>query len=219
MRERDLVGREGRFVAEGVVVLEKLLAAGRHPLESVLIDERRADALSPLLAQVPAGVPVYIAGQAVMDAIVGFHIHRGVLAIGRRLPDPDPLALLRGLTSPALVAVLVGLSNQVQSATVYYERHGFSARLSGRYRSSYRGDIATFGPRGAIYRNLQPETVIDAQISYGFRSGLFKNLTLIAQAYNLTDEPLVATSGADLRYIQDYQSYGPSYSVGATYKF
>lgn len=114
---------------------------------------------------------------------------------------------------------LVGLSNQVQSATVYYERHGFSARLSGRYRSSYRGDIATFGPRGAIYRNLQPETVIDAQISYGFRSGLFKNLTLIAQAYNLTDEPLVATSGADLRYIQDYQSYGPSYSVGATYKF
>ena len=127
MRERDLVGREGRFVAEGVVVLEKLLAAGRHPLESVLIDERRVDALAPLLGQVPKGAPVYLAGQAVMDAIVGFHIHRGVLALGRRLPDPDPLALLRGLTSPALVAVLVGLSNHDNVGGVFRNAAAFGA--------------------------------------------------------------------------------------------
>ena len=125
MRERDLVGREGRFVAEGVVVLEKLLAAGRHSLDSVLIDERRAGALALLLARVPAGVPVYLAGQAVMDAIVGFHIHRGVLALGRRLPDPDPLVLLRGLPSPALVAVLVGLSNHDNVGGVFRNAAAF----------------------------------------------------------------------------------------------
>lgn len=115
---------------------------------------------------------------------------------------------------------LVGLSDRVSSGTVYYERDGFSARVSGRYRSAYRGDIATFGPRGAVYRNLQPETVVDAQVSYAFQKGNpLHGLTLIAQAYNLTNEPLVATSGADLRYIQDYQKYGASYSVGASYKF
>ena len=115
---------------------------------------------------------------------------------------------------------LVGLSDKVRSATFYYEHKGFSARISGRYRSGYRGDIATFGPRGAVYRNLQPETVYDAQVSYTFpRASALKNLTLIAQAYNLTNEPLVATSGADTRYIQDYQKYGASYSVGASYKF
>jgi len=115
---------------------------------------------------------------------------------------------------------LVGLSEKVRSATVYYERKGFSIRFSGRYRSEYRGDIATFGPRGAVYRNLQPETVYDGQVSYTFpKNSALKGLTLIAQAYNLSDEPLVATSGADTRYIQDYQQYGASYSVGASYKF
>jgi len=114
---------------------------------------------------------------------------------------------------------LVGLSDKVSSGTVYYERYGFSARVSARYRSSFRGDIATFGPRGAVYRNLQPETVVDAQVSYAFKKGAMKGLTLIAQAYNLTDEPLNASSGADIRFVQDYQRYGASYSVGASYKF
>src|SRR5258708_3600829 len=96
VRERDLVGRDGGFIAEGVVVLEKLLAAGRHPLEGVLVAERRAPALTGLLARVPADVPVYAAGQAVMDRIVGFHIHRGVLAAGRRAEQTlrGPLARL-----------------------------------------------------------------------------------------------------------------------------
>ncbi len=121
------------------------------------------------------------------------------------------------LNSPA--TPLVGLSERVQTGTLYYERGGFSARVSARYRSDYRGDIATFGPRGAVYRNLQSETVVDAQVSYTFREGALKGLALIAQAYNLTDEPLVASSGADVRFIQDYQKYGTNYSVGASYKF
>jgi iron complex outermembrane receptor protein len=88
-----------------------------------------------------------------------------------------------------------------------------------RYRSEFRGDIATFGPRGAVYRNLEAETVVDAQISYAWKKGALKGLTLIAQAYNLTDEPMSASDGADRRYVKDYQEYGTNYSVGATYKF
>jgi len=114
---------------------------------------------------------------------------------------------------------LPGLSDRVMTGTVYYERGGFSARVSTRYRSEYRGDIATFGPRGAVYRNLQPETIVDAQLSYSFTKGTLKGLSFIAQAYNLTDEPLKAASGDDTRFVQDYHRYGASYSVGASFKF
>src|SRR5215475_8091822 len=84
VRERDLVGRDGGFIAEGVVVLEKLLAAGRHPLDAVLVAEQRLDALAGLLDAVPGTAAVYAASQAAMDRLTGFHIHRGVLAAGRR---------------------------------------------------------------------------------------------------------------------------------------
>lgn len=127
VRERDLAGRGGAFVAEGVVVLEKLLAAGRHPLESVLVAASRAEALAPLLAQVPPQVPVYFAEQPVMDALVGFHIHRGVLALGRRTADPDPAALLRSLPQRALAVVMVGLSNHDNVGGVFRNAAAFGA--------------------------------------------------------------------------------------------
>ncbi|MEI6107648.1 MAG: TonB-dependent receptor [Opitutae bacterium] len=115
---------------------------------------------------------------------------------------------------------LPGLSDRVATSTFYYEaKSGFAARISARYRSDYRGDISTFGPRGVNYRNLQAETNIDAQISYSFNKGMLKGMTLIAQGYNLNDEPLFASDGPDTRRVQDYQRYGASYSIGATYKF
>jgi hypothetical protein len=41
IRERDLVGREGRFIAEGRVVLDTLLASERFAAESVLVLRNR----------------------------------------------------------------------------------------------------------------------------------------------------------------------------------
>jgi len=115
---------------------------------------------------------------------------------------------------------LPGLSDQVATSTFYYEaKNGFAARISARYRSDYRGDISTFGPRGVNYRNLQAETNIDAQISYSFNKGALKGLTIIAQGYNLNNEPLFASDGPDTRRVQDYQEYGRTYSIGASYKF
>ncbi|MGZ6015085.1 MAG: TrmH family RNA methyltransferase, partial [Phenylobacterium sp.] len=65
VRERDLVGRDGGFIAEGVVVLEKLIAGARHPLRSVLVAQKRLAGLEPLLAGLSPDVEVYSAGQAV----------------------------------------------------------------------------------------------------------------------------------------------------------
>jgi tRNA G18 (ribose-2'-O)-methylase SpoU len=109
VRERDLVGRQGRFVAEGEVVLA--VAAARGLIEAVLIDRKRAPALAPILARLDPATPVYTAAQGMLDAVVGFHIHRGILAIGRRPPEPDPAALLAGLPAQSLVLALFGIGN------------------------------------------------------------------------------------------------------------
>ncbi|MBA4138482.1 MAG: hypothetical protein C0518_14325, partial [Opitutus sp.] len=87
--------------------------------------------------------------------------------------------------------------------------------------------ITTFGvpsPSGDVNPNggfsvAQPENVIDAQVSYTFESGRLKGLTLLAQAYNLNNEPLVTYNNNDPRQVINYQQYGASYSMGVSYKF
>ncbi len=111
VRERDLVGCEGRFIAEGEVVLRVLITRARHAVEAVLIADKRVEGLSALLALLDDRTPVYGASQAVMDAVAGFHIHRGILAVGCRAPEPDAADLLAALGERALVLGLFGIAN------------------------------------------------------------------------------------------------------------
>jgi tRNA G18 (ribose-2'-O)-methylase SpoU len=126
VRERDLIGRGGRFIAEGVVVLEKLIAAGRHPLRSVLVAEKRLETLAELLARVPQDVPIYAAEQEVMDSVVGFPIHRGVLAVGERA-EPSAAALLDALPRSALVVGLQGIANHDNMGGLFRNAAAFGA--------------------------------------------------------------------------------------------
>ncbi len=128
VRERDLVGRGDGFIAEGEVVLRVLLGAGaRARAASVLVAERRLARLAPLLEPMAADTPVYAAGQAVMDAIVGFHIHRGILAHGIRPPDPGAAALLAGLPPRALALALFGVSNHDNMGGLFRNAAAFGA--------------------------------------------------------------------------------------------
>ncbi len=111
VRDRDLAGRAGSFIAEGEVVLRVLLGPSRFRAASLLLAEKRLGGLAPMLASLPDETPVYAASQAVLDAIVGFPIHRGILALGERGPALDPEALLAGLGSDALVLVLCAIAN------------------------------------------------------------------------------------------------------------
>jgi tRNA G18 (ribose-2'-O)-methylase SpoU len=124
VRERDLVGRDQAFIIEGEVVLRAFAAAGRHGLSSVLLAEKRVEKLRPILADLPAA-PVYVAGQAVLDAIVGFHIHRGILALGRRGPLPTARALLETAPPRALAMVLFGIGNHDNMGALFRNAAAF----------------------------------------------------------------------------------------------
>ena len=128
VRERDLVGRLGGFIAEGEVVLNVLLGSGsRCKASSLLLAEKRLERLRPLIDGLPPEVPVYVAGPAVMDTIVGFHIHRGIMAHGVRPADPGAEALLGGLGPRALVLVLFSISNHDNMGGLFRNAAAFGA--------------------------------------------------------------------------------------------
>lgn len=112
VKDRDLARRDGRFIVEGRVTLQRLIEASRFPVESLFLSETRLKPLAPLLWKLDPHIPVYAAPQAVMDGVTGFHLHRGVLALARRGPASDCETLIAGLTAPrATLLALIGLSN------------------------------------------------------------------------------------------------------------
>src|SRR6185295_5411397 len=86
LKERHLNAEGGRFVAESERVVRRLVES---PLTvcSVLLTPARLATLGDALG---GPFPVFVAAQPVLDAIAGFHVHRGCLAIGER-PSPAPL--------------------------------------------------------------------------------------------------------------------------------
>jgi len=102
VRDRDLIGREGVFMAEGQVVLERLFVSRLCRPVSVLTTARRLDALD--ISALGADMPVYVVPQPVMDATAGFAIHRGYLALGRYAP-PQSLADILGRPRLRLMAL------------------------------------------------------------------------------------------------------------------
>jgi tRNA G18 (ribose-2'-O)-methylase SpoU len=107
LKERHLNAQGGRFVAESERVVRRLLASPL-PVWSVLVTPPRLRALEDALdARTPAP-PIYVASQAVMDEIAGFHVHRGCLAIGER---PATRALPPGARGVIVLEDLVDVDN------------------------------------------------------------------------------------------------------------
>jgi tRNA G18 (ribose-2'-O)-methylase SpoU len=86
--DADLLQRDGLFVAEGRLVVERLLTHPTLTTRSVLVTETAFRALGGVLAH-RAEVPVFVAPPALVQGITGFNIHRGCLAIGER-PRMEP---------------------------------------------------------------------------------------------------------------------------------
>lgn len=127
IRDRDLAGREGLFVAEGKVVLDVLFTARRFAPLSALILENRLEGMLPVLEKAPRGMPVHVAPAAVMDAIAGFHMHRGVLAVAARGASLGPADLVAALPRRALVVVLVGIANHDNVGAIFRNAAAFGA--------------------------------------------------------------------------------------------
>ncbi|AYV49085.1 RNA methyltransferase [Caulobacter flavus] len=127
IKERDLVGREGRFIAEGETVLRAFVRDAPQRVESLLIDPKRRDKLEAVFDGLAGETPVYLVEQAVLDAVAGFHLHRGVLAVGRK-PAAIPAAdLLATLPERAVVVALFGIANHDNLGGIFRNAAAFGA--------------------------------------------------------------------------------------------
>jgi tRNA G18 (ribose-2'-O)-methylase SpoU len=79
-RELAALGDGGRFIAEGEQVVKRLLAS-KFETVSVLLAQRRAREIAPI---VPSHVPVFVAPDDVVNGVIGFKFHSGVIAVGKR---------------------------------------------------------------------------------------------------------------------------------------
>lgn len=127
VRERDVAGRQGGFIAEGEVVLRVLARSPRHRARSVLVADKRVAKLAPLIGALGDDVPIYAASQPVMDAIAGFPIHRGILAYGERAPASSAASLLEAAGPRAVVLALFGLANHDNMGGVFRNAAAFGA--------------------------------------------------------------------------------------------
>ncbi|MBO6718417.1 MAG: RNA methyltransferase [Rhizobiaceae bacterium] len=127
VRDRDLARRDDLFIAEGKVVLRQLFESGRFEPVSVLVLENRLPGLVDVLTTAPEGLPVYVAKPEVIDAIAGFHLHRGVLALARRREPETVSGLIAALPAKALVLALVGISNHDNMGGIFRNAAAFGA--------------------------------------------------------------------------------------------
>ena len=85
LKDRELERRGRHFIAEGEHIVRRLLDSD-FPIDSVMLADRRAEEIAPL---VPPNIPVYVVAQHLMNVILGLKFHSGVLACARRKPASD----------------------------------------------------------------------------------------------------------------------------------
>lgn len=125
VRDRDLRQAHGdAFIAEGESVLAVFLSKGSHfRPEALLVAGNRID--TALAWAPPDDLPIYVADQDLMDTVVGFPIHRGLLGLGRRAPSPPLADLLKG--RPRVVVGLVGIANHDNMGGIFRNAAAFGA--------------------------------------------------------------------------------------------
>ena len=112
-----------------------------------------------------------------------------------------------------------GYSKWVANGTAFFEKYGFNARGSVRYRSTFLGDFVGFGG-SPTRRQAREELIVDAQIGYDFDQGALDGLSVYLQGQNLTDEPFVSINGnGNQLQVIDFQRYGRRFLAGFTYRF
>lgn len=112
VRRRSIEPGGGFFIAEGAWVVQRALRAG-FPLRSVLVEPRWLPTLADAL---PPDAVVYTAEQPVLEAVTGYHVHRGALASFGRVPVPSVADLA---ASSRRLVVLENVNNPTNVGAVF----------------------------------------------------------------------------------------------------
>lgn len=163
-RRPDRPDRGGLVIAEGVVVVRRLMASA-YPVRAAMGEAHRLADLTDVL---PPQTPAYAVPPATMDAVVGFHLNRGVLASADRAPMPDAETLL---LSARRLLVLEGVNDHENLGSLFRAGAAFGVDgvlLGGRtgdplYRRAVRVSMGTVLQVPFASAPRWPQELIDLQ--------------------------------------------------------
>ncbi|MDB5455946.1 MAG: TonB-dependent receptor [Caulobacter sp.] len=195
-------------------------------------------------SSIPAGTTINTIGQITLPAngkggVVKGLEFSGAVDLGRVLEPLDGFGVQGSLSltksnlnptsnpDPTQEVRIPGLSGTVYNLTGYYEKGGFQARISQRYRSAFKGEVVQlFATRG--FTEILADKQVDAQIGYTFQEGRLEGLGFLLQVNNLTNSPYRTRLGLDQggtktasgdTLPETYEEYGRQFLFGVNYRF
>ena len=188
------------------------------------------------LSQIPAGVIVSPIGVLSAPAngdggwVRGIEVS-GAIEFGKFAPFLDGFGAQGSISrsqyklKPAaatVIPVLPGFSKWTYNITGYYEKNGFQARASYRYRAAFEGEvIALFTTPG--FPQILADKQLDAQVGYTFQPGSRLNgLGILLQVSNVLNSPYRTsyTVGPNqTNTLETFEKYGREWLLGASYHF
>ncbi len=167
--------KEGIFVAEGEKVVERLLMSS-FTIVSILATETWLERIrrtqgAPRLPE----VPIYLAGRDLMEEIVGFNLHQGIMAVAR-VPEERSLdETIRAIAAPHLLVALDGLVNAENVGVVIRNCAAFGvdalvvgASSSSPYlRRAVRNSMGTVFDMRIVHVDDLPEALRGLSREYG----------------------------------------------------
>jgi tRNA G18 (ribose-2'-O)-methylase SpoU len=117
-RRPDLPTGKGLVIAEGVLVVQRMLASRFTPRALLGTDRRLAELRDDLAGAV---APYYRTSAEVMAQAVGFHLNRGVLASASRVTEPSVAEVVGGART---VAVLEGVNDHENLGSIFRNAAG-----------------------------------------------------------------------------------------------
>jgi tRNA G18 (ribose-2'-O)-methylase SpoU len=125
VRDPELLRRRGLFVAEGRIIVERILEAHEHGyrVKSLLLNDASFASLENRLSQLH-DVPVYVCSTSELSSTVGFNLHRGCLALVERPADRDASHVI---SQTDIVLVLEGVADPDNVGSAFRNAAAFGA--------------------------------------------------------------------------------------------
>jgi tRNA G18 (ribose-2'-O)-methylase SpoU len=143
----ELARARGLFIAEGRLVVQRVIADGRYTVRSVLVSEASRRDLESSLALVSGRAPIFVCQSDAFKGITGYHLHRGCVALVERPPARTAADVLR-VTELAVVLEAVANADNVGGVFRNAAAFGAGAELLGPgccdplYRKAIRTSMA-----------------------------------------------------------------------------
>jgi tRNA G18 (ribose-2'-O)-methylase SpoU len=114
----------GFFVAEGRIVVRRLIEDGSYCIRSVLLSEAAQQQLVGELARLDSRVPIYVCPVQSFREMTGFHMHRGCVALVDRPASRGVRELVEGAR---LVLMLESIANADNVGGIFRNAAAFGA--------------------------------------------------------------------------------------------